>query len=440
MKVGLISLGCAKNRVTSEQMLYKIGEAGHEIVADEHEAEVVVINTCGFIESAKQEAIDTILEMSALKESGTLKKIVVTGCLSQLYSAEIKEQLPEVDAVLGVGNYESVADVIDEVMQGGRPFVIAPNDGKIYESPRILSTGGVWAYLLISEGCDNACAYCLIPQIKGPFRSRTKEEVIKEAEALVESGCKELILVAQDLTMYGRDLYGKPCLTELLRELAKIDGLQWIRLHYLYPSLLNDELIAFIANEPKIVKYLDIPVQHINNTILKKMRRRDTGESIRELFVKLRERIPGLVLRTSLICGLPYEGEAEYEELCNFVREAGIERAGVFAFSPEEGTAAYDMPYVDKEIAEQRAEDLRYLQASIMDEWERGFEGKAVEVLCEGYDKNLEMNVGRAYFDSPDIDGSVQFSGDCKAGDIVRVTVEHADGGVLTGRITEVRE
>ncbi len=355
MKVGMISLGCPKNRVASEQMLKKLADAGYELTNGETEAEAIVINTCAFIEDAKQEAINTILETARLKETGRLKKLVVAGCLSELYRDEIISELPEVDAVIGAGSYDEVAAALEGALRGEKPVIIGDNCAAVSETGRVISTGGVWAYLLIADGCDNHCSYCLIPKIRGRFRSRPMENILAEARQLAERGYRELILVAQDLTHYGFDLFGRPSLAALLRELVKIDGLRWIRLHYLYPHELDDELIELIASEPKIVKYIDIPIQHIDDRILRRMNRRDTGESIRALFKKLRERIPGLVLRTSLITGLPGEGEAEFEELCEFLREAKIERAGVFPFSPEEGTPAARMEYPPKDVAMERA-------------------------------------------------------------------------------------
>lgn len=433
MKVGLISLGCAKNRVASEQMLYRIRAAGHTLVTDEAEAEIIVINTCAFIEDAKQEAINTILETARLKETGRLKKLIVAGCLSQLYREQVAEELPEVDAVVGVGSYDEIAEIIRGVCAGERPCVIGDNCAAVCETPRIVSTGGVWAYLLIAEGCDNFCSYCIIPRIRGRFRSRRMENILAEAKSLADQGCKELILVAQDLTHYGVDLYGKRTLAALLTELCKIEGIEWIRLHYLYPNELDDDLIAVIAGEPKIVKYLDIPIQHINSGILKKMNRRDTSASIRALFKKLRARIPGLVLRTSLITGLPGEGEAEFEELCDFLWEAKIERAGVFPFSPEEGTPAAAMDHADADTARARAERVMEIQAGIMDAWEASLVGREVPVLCEDYDESTARFVGRGYFDSPGIDGRVFFRGECAPGELVQVKIVSAEDGDLIG-------
>ena len=431
MKVSLISLGCPKNQVAAEQMLAALAAAGHEITPDPAEAEAVVVNTCAFIEDAKQEAIDTLLEAAQLK-GGRLKTLLCAGCLAQLYGGEVMAELPEVDGVVGVGSCDKIAAALESAARGERPVYMDPNDAPVQEAERLVCTGPAWAYLLIAEGCDNRCSYCLIPSIRGPFRSRPMAAIVEEAKSLAAQGYKELILVAQDLTHYGADFKDGTCLAALLRALCAVEGLEWLRLHYLYPHELDDGLIEVIASEPKIVKYLDIPIQHINDNILRKMNRRDRGAEIRALFKKLRERIPGLVLRTSLITGLPGEGEAEFEELCEFLREAKIERAGVFPFSPEEGTPAAKMPHADADTARQRAELVNALQAEIMDEWERSLAGSVVEAICDEYDPEGNIARGRAYFDSPGIDGSVTFPGPCMPGDIVQLRVLSAEDGELS--------
>ncbi len=431
MKVALISLGCPKNQVAAEQMLHALRSAGHEIVSDPAEAGAVVVNTCAFIEDAKQEAIDTLLEAAQLK-SGRLRTLICAGCLSQLYGGEIMAEIPEVDGVVGVGSCLRIAEALSAAARGERPVFMDPNDAPVEEAERIVCTGPAWAYLLIAEGCDNRCSYCLIPSIRGPFRSRPMEAILAEARSLASRGYRELILVAQDLTHYGADLDGGVNLAALLRELCRVDGLEWLRLHYLYPHELDDALIEVIASEPKIVKYLDIPIQHINDGILRRMNRRDRGAEIRALLKKLRERIPGLVLRTSLITGLPGEGEAEFEELCEFLREAKIERAGVFPFSPEEGTPAAKMPHADGETARRRAGLVRELQAGIMDEWEASLAGSVIEAICDEYDPETNTARGRAYFDSPGIDGSVVFPGPCMPGEIVQLRVLSAEDGELS--------
>lgn len=433
-KISLISLGCAKNLVNSEQMLYLLSEAGYALVPEPDGADAVIINTCGFIDAAKSEAIDTVLEMAELKKAGKLGKIIVTGCLAERYQDTVMQELPEIDAVLGVGSFGDIVEAVTKALNNESVLSFGDKNAPVEETPRVVSTGPSWAYLRIAEGCNNFCAFCAIPYIRGRYRSREIENVVEEARELAEHGVKELIVIAQDITRYGTDLYGKRCLAELCRRLAEIDGVEWIRLHYLYPDQFDDELIDEIASNEKIVKYLDIPIQHINNDILKSMNRRGTGDDIRKLFKELRERIPGVVLRTSLISGLPGEGDAEFEELCSFLREAKIERAGVFPFSPEDGTPAAKMPHVDAEEAQRRADLIMEIQAGVMDEFNASLIGKALEVLCLDYDEDSQMWVGRSCYDSPDIDGLVFFDGDGGEGNIVYVNITAvADDGNLIG-------
>ena len=421
--IALISLGCAKNLVNSEQMLYLLSEAGYALTPSPDGADAVIINTCGFIDAAKSEAIDTILEMAKLKSEGRLGKIIVTGCLTERYKDAVTEELPEVDAILGVGSFGDIVDAVNAVFEDKPVSIFSDNSAPVDEIPRVVSTGPAWAYLRIAEGCNNFCAFCAIPYIRGRYRSRTMENILEEAQDLARHGVKELIVIAQDITRYGTDLYGRRCLAELCRRLSEIDGIQWIRLHYTYPDQFDDELIDEIARNDKIVKYLDIPIQHINNGILKAMNRRGTGDDIRALFKTLRERIPGLVLRTSLIAGLPGEGEAEFEELCEFLREARIERAGVFPFSPEEGTPAAAMEHVDFDEAQRRVELIMDIQAQVMDEFAASLIGKRLPVICLDYDEEQQMWVGRSCYDSPDIDGLVYFDGSGGEGKIVDVNV-----------------
>ena len=433
-KISLISLGCAKNLVNSEQMLYLLSEAGYTLVPEPDGADAVIINTCGFIDAAKSEAIDTVLEMAELKKAGKLGKIIVTGCLAERYQDTVMQELPEIDAVLGVGSFGDIVEAVTKALNNESVLRFGDKNAPVEETPRVVSTGPSWAYLRIAEGCNNFCAFCAIPYIRGRYRSREIENVVEEARELAEHGVKELIVIAQDITRYGTDLYGKRCLAELCRRLAEIDGVEWIRLHYLYPDQFDDELIDEIASNEKIVKYLDIPIQHINNDILKSMNRRGTGDDIRKLFKELRERIPGVVLRTSLISGLPGEGDAEFEELCSFLREAKIERAGVFPFSPEEGTPAAKMPHVDAEEAQRRADLIMEIQAGVMDEFNASLIGKTLEVLCLDYDEDSQMWVGRSCYDSPDIDGLVFFDGDGGEGNIVYVNITAvSDDGNLIG-------
>lgn len=421
--ISLISLGCAKNLVNSEQMLYLLIEAGFTPVPDPDGADAVIINTCGFIDAAKSEAIDTVLEMAELKKSGRLGKIIVTGCLTERYQYTVMQELPEIDAVLGVGSFGDIVETVNKAFDGESVSRFGDKNAPVEETPRVISTGPSWAYLRIAEGCNNFCAFCAIPYIRGRYRSRDMENILDEARELAEHGIKELIVIAQDITRYGTDIYGKRSLAELCRKLSEIDGIEWIRLHYLYPDQFDDELIDEIASNSKIVKYLDIPIQHINNSILKAMNRRGTGDDIRKLFAELRRRIPDVVLRTSLISGLPGEGETEFEELCCFLKEAKIERVGVFPFSPEEGTPAAKMPHVDYEVAQRRADLIMEIQASVMDEFNASLVGKTLEVLCLDYDENEQMWLGRSCYDSPDIDGLVFFEGNGGEGKILDVTI-----------------
>ena len=411
--IAFVSLGCAKNQVNCEQMMHLLAEAGYEVRSAEApetvEADAVIINTCGFIESAKAEAIDQILSYGAAKAEGRIAKLIATGCLTQRYCAEILAELPELDAAVGTGSYGEIADVVDRVFAGERVGRFGDIDAPDLECGRVLPSMNAWAYLKIAEGCDNRCAYCVIPDIRGHYRSRPMENLLAEAEGLAAQGIQELIVVAQDITRYGTDLYGRRMLAELLKKLCELP-FPWIRLHYLYPDEIDDELIDVIAGEEKILKYLDIPIQHINDGILRSMRRRGTSAEIRALLKKLRDRIPGLVLRTSLITGLPGEGEAEFRELCDFLEETRIQRAGAFAYSPEEGTDAERMERPSAELAEERAAAVEALQQRIMSDFNRSRIGTTCQVLCEDYDG--EYWYGRSYAESPDIDGNIAFTGE----------------------------
>ncbi len=440
--IGMVSLGCAKNQVNAEQMLFLLRVAGYEILPDPDGAELVIINTCGFIEAAKTEAIDNILAIGELKKQGRVGKILVTGCLAQRYQQQIIEEMPEVDGVLGTGSYYDIVSAAGKILAGERVERFGDINECFSEPGRILTTPEYYAYLKIGEGCDNHCAYCIIPALRGRYRSRPMEELVKEAQDLADSGVKELIVVAQDTSRYGIDLYGKRCLAELLQKLCRIEGIVWVRVHYLYPDEMSEELIDVLANEPKIVKYLDIPLQHINDEILRRMNRRGNSEYVKALLTKLRARIPGLVLRTSLITGLPGEGEEEFQELCAFLKEFRLERVGTFAFSPEEGTRAAQMEYPDREVAEARAEIVNELQSRIMDDYNAACEGKTMQVLCEGYDADEECYYGRTYADSPDIDGRIWFTASrhIRTGEFVDVVVVGAYDGELTGMLEEDME
>ena len=435
-KIALISLGCAKNLINSEEMLSLIDEAGFELVSDPDGADGVIVNTCAFIESAKQEAIDEIIALGKLKDEGKLKKIIVCGCLSQRYKSELSDAMPEIDAMLGTGSYGDIVETLRKTFAGEKPAVYGDINAPEPETGRVVTTGPAWAYIKIAEGCSNRCAYCVIPSIRGRYRSRPMENIMEEAEALVSTGTRELIVIAQDITRYGTDLYGRRALPELLKKLCAMPDLKWIRLHYLYPDELDDELIDTVASEEKILKYLDIPIQHINDKILKTMNRRGSSAEIRELFKKLREKIPGVVLRTSLITGLPGEGEAEFEELCDFLKEAKIERAGVFPFSPEEGTPAYDMPRPETETAQKRAEQLASLQDRIMDEFSENRLGSVVEVLCDGMDEDMGWSFGRSFAESPDIDGHIIFGGGTP-GEFYKLRLTGMLNGDIIGEIIE---
>lgn len=438
--VSFISLGCAKNQVNCEQMMALCAEAGYSIQAQPEGCDVVVVNTCGFLASACEEAIENILEMAELKKAGQVKKILVTGCMTQRYKEDIFHELPEVDGLLGTGSYGDIATAIAEVMEKGeKPCHLGNIHTANQSGERILSTPPWYAYLRIAEGCDNHCAYCVIPSLRGNYRSRRMEDILEEARALAEDGVQECIVIAQDITRYGVDLYGERRLPELLRELCRL-SFHWVRLHYLYPDNLSDELIDTIAGEAKICNYLDIPIQHCNDTVLKAMRRRETKAGLEELFRRVRERIPGVVLRTSLITGLPYEDEAAFEELCDFLGEQKLQRVGAFPYSPEEGTpAARMLNRVDTEEAQRRAELVMEIQTQVMDEFNDSRMGDTVEVLCDGYDVQAMSYVGRSYAESPGIDGCIFFTAerDVEPGDFVMVRITGAMDGDLTGEAVE---
>ncbi len=437
--VAFVSLGCAKNLVNTEQMMALCRSAGFAVTGDPVGADVAVLNTCGFIESAKSEAIDNILDLARLKDEGKLKKLLVTGCLAQRYPAEIRDELPEVDGMLGTGSYTDVVSAVQELMAGEQCGHFGDIHHTEEDGERMVTTPPYTAYLKIAEGCSNGCAFCVIPRLRGRYRSRPVRALLSEAERLRLRGVKELIVIAQDITRYGLDLQDGTTLAGLLTELCKLD-FHWIRLHYLYPEAVTEELIDVISHEDKIVHYLDIPIQHVNDGILKAMRRRSTRAEIEALFAKLRTAMPDLVLRTSIICGLPGEGEAEFEELCAFLREQKLQRVGVFQFSPEEGTLAAAMEHqVDPEIAERRVELVVDIQSRIMDEYNEARLGTCMEVLCEGFDGDEGCYVGRTYADSVEIDGRVLFTAaeEVPAGEFVHVRITGAADGDLTGELED---
>ncbi|MCD7829876.1 MAG: 30S ribosomal protein S12 methylthiotransferase RimO [Clostridiales bacterium] len=441
-KIAFISLGCDKNRVNLEQMMSLVQDAGHTIVSQPEGADVCVINTCGFIDAAKEEGIANILAMAHLKEEGSLTKILVTGCLSQRYQEEIKESLPEVDGILGTGSYTDIVAAIEDVMADQFPEYYGDINHTDDEGLRVLTTEPYFAYLKVAEGCNNNCAFCAIPRIRGRYRSRPMENLLAEAKYLSEQGVQELILIAQDVTRYGTDLYHTHKLPDLLRELCKLD-FHWIRLHYLYPDDLTDEMLEVIAAEPKIVHYLDIPLQHCNDELLSVMHRRGTKAEIINLLDKIRQKIPDVVFRTSLITGLPGEDEEKFDELCDFLREQKLVRAGVFQFSPEEGTRAATMPnQVEPEVAARRLELLVDLQSDVMDEYNESRLGETVEVLVEGFDQEMGCWRGRTYADAPDIDGHVYFTaaGQIPAGSFVPVLLTDTVDGDMMGEIQDDTE
>lgn len=434
MKIGVVSLGCPKNLVDSETMLGLIHEENYEITNDPSEAEIIIVNTCGFIESAKEESINTILQMAEYKKSGSCKYIIVTGCLSQRYAEELFSELPEADAIAGVEVYDEIGSIIKRVMNGERFIMLERSKPDvIYTSketflPRILTTPSYTAYLKIAEGCDNCCSYCAIPKIRGPYRSKPMEQVLKEAKALADNGVKELIVVAQDTTRYGEDLPGgKLLLADLLKELNKIESLKWIRVMYCYPNNFTDELIETFASLDKVCKYVDLPLQHASNRLLASMNRYDTREEVETLLAKLRKRIPEIVIRTTFIVGFPGETDADFEELKEFVEQQRFENAGVFAYSQEEGTVAGAMPnQIPDEIKQERYHELMALQAQISEEIHKDTEGQTLEVLVEGIEEDGSgLHYGRSYREAPDIDGLVfiENPGDIKPGCFVKVNI-----------------
>jgi len=434
-RIGIISLGCAKNLVNTEQMMFLLSEAGFYVSGDITNADAVIVNTCGFIESAKMEAIDTILELGRAKDEGRIGKIIVAGCLAERYKDEVMAQLPEIDCLVGVGSFGKIVDALQATLHGDdKPATFGDINAPLNEIDRIITTSPAWAYLKIAEGCDNRCAYCIIPDIRGRFRSRPVEKIIEEARELTDRGIKELIVVAQDVTRYGLDLYGKRSLVSLLKELCGIDALRWIRLHYLYPDEIDEELIDIIANSDKIVKYIDIPIQHINDRILRKMNRRYTGGEVQALLRKLRGRIPGVVIRTSVIAGLPGEGEEEFEQLSEFLAEAKIERAGVFEYSPEEGTTAALMDKPDSDTAASRAQQLVDIQSCVMDQFNENRIGSTTAVLIEGREDS--QYYGRSFAESPDVDGWIRVNGNSLAiGEFVDVHITSVENGEPIGEI-----
>lgn len=433
-KVGMISLGCPKNQVDGEVLLAKLAAAGYQIVNEIENSDVMIVNTCGFIEDAKREAIDTILEVAQYKEAGVISALVVTGCLAERYQDEILKEMPEVDAVIGIGANADIVKVCDKALCGIKTSNY-PN--KCYlpiDDERVLSTPSHWAYLKIAEGCDNRCSYCAIPGIRGKFRSRKIESVVDEAKSLVNRGVKEIILVAQDTTKYGQDLYGEYSLDKLLKELVKIDGLEWIRLFYCYPQRITDSLIDVIANEDKVCKYIDIPLQHSDTTVLKNMNRVGDGNDYRVLLDKMRKAIPDLALRTTFMVGFPGETDEQFENLCDFVKDMKFDKMGCFTFSPEEDTPAFDMDnQIDEDVKKRRQEVLMNAQYSITEASNKSRVGNVYKVIIDSFADG--KYIGRSYMDSPEIDSGIIFTSNkkLKIGDFVNVKITDFDGYDLIG-------
>lgn len=440
IKIHMNSLGCAKNLVNSEQMLALLRQAGMEVVEDLAQADVAIVNTCGFIDAAKQEAIDTILETAQWKQQGQLKALIATGCLVERYQDEILQELPELDAVCGTGSYTDIVEAVQQALAGQKRAYLASSAQAALEGDRQLITKPYSAFLRIAEGCNNHCSYCIIPSLRGPFRSRTLEHIWQEARQLAAQGAKELLVIAQDTTRYGTDLYGRRALPELVEGLCQIEGVEWIRLHYLYPDELDDALLDVMERNPKVVRYFDIPLQHINDRVLKAMNRRGDSALIKERINTIRSRFPEAVIRTSLIVGFPGETEEEFDELYRFLDEYKLERAGVFAYSQEEGMVAGAMPdQIPEEEKERRREILVELQDAVMDEFSQKLVGTTQRVLCCGYDPEHEMFYGRTYMDSPDVDGIVYFYADepVEEGTFVPVKIENAVSAELFGEIAQ---
>lgn len=441
MNLLFISLGCDKNLVDSEVMLGLVEKRGYKIVDDEKEADIIVINTCCFIHDAKEESIQTILEMAEYKKGGRLKALIVTGCLAQRYQNEILKEIPEVDAVLGTASYHKIAETIEAALRGGGFLELADINGLPFvDTKRLVTTGGHFAYLKIAEGCDKHCTYCIIPKLRGNYRSVPIERLLKEAKELAEQGVKELILVAQETTIYGRDLYGEKSLHILLKELCKISGIRWIRLLYCYPEEMDDRLIQVIKEEKKICHYLDLPIQHSEDEILKRMGRRTTKEQLISLIRKLREEIPDIVLRTTLITGFPGETTEQHEKLLAFVDEMEFERLGVFTYSPEEDTPAADFPgQVSEEEKEERRAQVMELQQEIVFEQAEEMTGKEVLVMIEGKVADENAYVGRTYMDAPGVDGLIFINTDRElmSGDFAKVTVTGAAEYDLIGELSD---
>ncbi len=448
MKIGFVSLGCPKNQLDTEVMLHEVVSAGYEVTPDETEADVVIINTCAFIESAKKEAIDNILDVAWLKKHRSLQAIIVTGCLAERYGQEIFTELPEVDAVLGVGSIHKIVEAIQAVTakkkrgeQAKKFYAHDDRNAVALGGDRVLTTPDYAAYLKIAEGCDNRCTYCAIPNIRGHFRSRPMEELVAEAQDMERLGVKELTLIAQDTTRYGQDLYGRYALAELIQKITAATTIPWLRILYCYPDKITDELVAELKNNPRLVKYIDLPLQHISNPVLRRMNRRGDSAMIREVLAKLRREVPGIVIRTTFIVGFPGETEADFEQLCAFVKEQKFDHAGAFAYSREEDTPAYDFPdQIDEQVKQDRLDILMREQAEINEKLNQSKIGSTLRVLCEDYDPAAEIYYGRSEADAPEIDGKVYFRSKEKIapGTFVSVKVTEALDYDLSGNVISI--
>ncbi|MBQ8510127.1 MAG: 30S ribosomal protein S12 methylthiotransferase RimO [Clostridia bacterium] len=437
IKVGFVSLGCPKNQLDTEVMLHELYDAGFEIVSEDIDADVIVVNTCAFIESAKQESIDNIIDVGWLKKNRTLKAIVVTGCLAERYRDAIFDELPEVDAVLGVGSIHHIVEAVKSAAAGKRFSSYEDKNDVKLGGERIVTTSDYFAYLKVAEGCDNHCAYCAIPSIRGRYRSRTMEELVEEAKTMEGLGVKELCVIAQDTTRYGQDLYGEFKLAELLNRITEETSIPWIRVLYCYPDKITDELIDVLANNPRVLKYIDLPIQHISDHMLKAMNRHGDSALIRSVVKKLRERVPGIVIRTTLIVGFPGETEEDFTELCEYVKEAKFDRLGAFPYSREEGTPAYDFDdQIDEQTKQDRYDIVMQTQGNITDELKEKRVGQTIEVLCEGYDPVSETFYGRSEADAAEIDGKVYFhakKNSVAEGEFVKVKITEAVDYDLVG-------
>ena len=441
IKVGFASLGCSKNLLDTEVMLSSLAKAGYEITSEETEADIVIVNTCAFIESAKQESIESILDIAWLKEHGKLRGIVVTGCLAQRYGKQIFEEMPEVDAVLGVGSIADIVKAVDAVAAGEKFSAFGDKEKSPLGGDRIVTTPEYTAYLKVAEGCDNRCTYCAIPLIRGGFRSRPMEDIIAEAKEMEALGVKELNIIAQDTSRYGLDLYGEYKLAELVHRITEETAIPWIRLLYCYPDKITDELIAEIRDNPRVVKYIDLPIQHISDSVLQRMNRHGGSELIRSVIKKLRENIPEICIRTTVMVGFPGETEKDFEELCEFVKETRFDRLGAFTFSPEEGTPAADMPdQIDEQTKQDRYDIIMREQLAVSSELNEKMIGRTLTVLCEGFDPVSESYYGRSASDAPDIDTKVFFTNELgkkrvREGEFVRIKIDEILDYDLVGKI-----